>query len=345
MGQRKLDKSEGAPENKKRLDRLTPDDVYIRQVADDYYNQNASLPVSLLSVRRELEYITNAFGNKRIKDITKTDVRELISGLESRGADDSYSVAEACLARGAALWNWIDSQDYGDFKNYFTSMDDLKKKYYKAAAKRKFKKNMSNNHAKEMAEVHFHKFGDGAQRAIILQAYTAVRPSSATSTTPEKTGGRRLAIDWDEFDLDAGTWLIPQRRMKGRMRSHEIIMPKQLLAHVKAWHKEDGFPEAGLVVRTVKGADKISRMIVPTVLAATYRTAGLPYTPHKWRHLISTYIAERGGAEIADLILAHYTTNAYFSATRDDDRAKWLQVWADHLDTLGFDKLVPSLIQ
>jgi integrase len=343
MEQRKLDKIELALTKAKRVDRLAPDDIYVRQKADEYYAQNSSLPSSKLVIRRGLNEIIKAFGHKRIKDVTRDDVVSLILRLQERGSSDCYSVAENCQKQGCAMWSWgLDIGGFGNAINHFAALKRFKKTHSDAAKKTSQKKRMTMKDAKEMAEIHFCKFNEGTRRAILLQAYTAVRPSNATSTTPMKAGGQPLHVDWKEFDLDAGVWSIPQEQMKGRARSHEIILPRQMVAHLKAWHEADGHPESGMVVRCRM---KTYKPIIPTALAESYRNMGLRYTPHKWRHLISTYIAERGGAEIADLILAHYTSNSYFAATRKKDRAKWLQVWADKLDTLGFDKLVPDLLQ
>jgi len=44
--------------------------------------------------------------------------------------------------------------------------------------------------------------------------------------------------------------------------------------------------------------------------------------------------------EMADLILSHYRKNTYIKTTKPEERKEWLQVWADKLDTLGFDNIL-----
>lgn len=340
QAQHKADKAERALSKAKSQDPLADDDVYVEVKANEYYRQHKALPSTKKSVRTALDQIVEAFGYKRVKDVTQQDVVGLLIKLQERGAVGKYSVAENCQKFGRAMWNWgLDRGGFGDVHNYFAVLKSFRKEYSEAAKKGKYVKRMTLDDVREMAEVYLPQFPKGIQRTIILQAYTAVRPANVTSAPPLEAGGRRFPIDWSEFNLDKGEWHISQNRMKGREREHIIRMPPQLIAHLRAWHKEDGYPEAGLVVR---GARRPYKELDSSDLGAAYRTKKLSYTPHKWRHLISNYIAERGGKEIADLILAHYTTDTYIETTREDDREKWLQVWADKLDTLGFDKLLAT---
>lgn len=338
----KKDKSERSLINAVRASKKHDNSIYVEAKANEYYAQHKGLPNTKKIVRAALDDITAVLGHKQINDVTREDVVNLLITLQDRGADGKFAVAENCQKYGRAMWNW--GLDRGGFEciNHFAALKSFRKEYRTAARKGADEKSMTMADVKEMAEVHYRNFPKGIRRTIILQAYTVVRPSSATSISSMNIGEPVLAIDWSEFDVDKGTWHLSKIRMKGREQSHEIDMPSQLVAHVKAWHKADGYPTEGLVVSMSQSP---FGPMTPNNLSAAYLDKKLGYTPHKWRHLISNYIAERGGPEIAELILGHYTTRIYHNANRKADRAKWLQTWADELDTLGFDKLVPSLIQ
>ena len=306
--------------------------------ANEYYQQNTSLPRSKKLARAALDNIVTAFGYKLVNDVTREDVVKLLISLQDRGAEGNYSVAEMCQKYGAAMWTW--GLDQGGFHciNHFAAMKSFKKKYSAAAKKNADKNLMTKDNAREMVKTHYRGFSKGVQRTIILQAYTACRPMSATSADRVVAGGPIFPIDWSEFNIEDGTWHIPAMRMKGRERSHLVDMPQQLIAHIKLWHKQDGCPSKGLVVqasRSPYGA------LTSATLGSAYIKRELGYTPHKWRHFASSFIGELGGGEIAELVLGHYKNNAYHKVTRRVDRAKYLQIWADELDKYGFDKLLP----
>jgi len=332
----KAEKQEKKEAENAKKDRTSSSDIYVKEKAKEYYDYNTSLPSTKKLIRSGLDEIVLAFGDKRIKDVTKQDVINLLTKLEIRGANGKYAVASNVQKQGCAMWNWgLDIGDFDESINYFAVLKSIKKRQ-----RTKIKgRSMTLDDTKEMAEIHYQTFPEGVKRAILLQAYTAVRSGCATSTSPDDVGGKHYPLDWSEFNLETGVWHIPAHRMKGREREHIIDMPQQLLAHLKLWHRQDGFPEAGLVVRSTF---KPYGMMNATNLGAAYRHRKVKYTPHSWRSNISTEIAEMKGAgkEIADLILGHYTGDNYIHTTRRDERKEWLQIWADKLDTLGFDKIL-----
>lgn len=332
----KAEKTEKKLAEKARKDPRRDDDIYVNDKAEEYYRYNPSIPSTKRLIRSALDEIVLAFGEKRVVDVTKQDVINLLLKLESRGKEGKYSIAINVQKYGRAMWNWgLDVGGFEEVTNYFGVLASIRKRQ-KAKGKGRI---MNLEHTREMAEKHFHTFPEGFKRAILLQAYTCVRSGNVTAAEPLKAGGEFYPIDWSDFNLDTGVWHIPAIKMKGRQREHIIDMPKQLIAHVKLWHKEDGYPEKGVVVRAEQ---RPYGMTKTTNLAAAYRHRNLGYTPHDWRHNISSEIADMKGAgkEIADFILAHYTADNYIQTTRRDERKEWLQVWADKLDTLGFDKLL-----
>lgn len=339
----KVEKAERALIKMVRRAPKSDNDIYVTDKANEYYRQHTGMPRTKISVRAGLDEIVKAFGHKRVKDVTREDVANLLLNLESRGAEDSYSVAMNCQKTGRAFWVWgLDIGGFEDALNYFAGLKSFKKKYRDAAKRTREKGRVTMVDVRAMAEEHYYRFSENIQRAIILQVYTAVRPANVTSSDPVKAGGPRFPLCWSEFDLKNGVWSMEAVRMKGREQSHIIDLPRQALIHLRAWHKEDGHPKAGIIVRSKR---RLNGTLTSNDLGKAYREVGLSYTPHKWRHLISSNIAEKHGAELAELVLAHYTSNAYYGVTRRKDRAECLQEWADMLDGYGFDKLLPCLLQ
>jgi integrase len=68
----------------------------------------------------------------------------------------------------------------------------------------------------------------GVRRAHLLAVFTAQRV------------GEIVGAQWDEFDLDAGTWSIPRERMKrkdAQRGPHVVPLPPQLLAQIREWRR------------------------------------------------------------------------------------------------------------
>jgi len=341
QAQYKLKKFARKTVSKARKEPRRDDDVYVTEKADEYYLQNTSLPSSKVGLRRSLSRISNAIGHKRVKDVTKQDIINLLTEIQGMG---KYSMVREVQKTGQAMWNW--GNDVGGFNcdamNYFSQLKTFKAEYRKLSQKNKNNKSMTENHVAEFVDKHIPSFFEGLRRASIMQAYTLVRAASVTYASNIELRGPIYPLDWGEINLKDGIWHLKAIRMKGRERDHIIDLPTQLIEHLLAWRKADGYPVKGLITRSKHEANK---PLSPSTMASGFRMRKIAHTPHKWRHLGGSWIAEKGGKEIADLILSHYTTDAYLEATRREDRKVWLQKWANHLDTLGFDKLREKPLQ
>lgn len=159
--------------------------------------------------------------------------------------------------------------------------------------------------------------------ALKLMALTFVR-------TTELIGAR-----WSEIDVDAKQWRIPADRMKKR-RPHIVPLSRQALA----------------VIAELETFRNLSDMVFPgerdhekpmsnnTILYALYRMGyHSRMTGHGFRGVASTILHELGHRhDLIELQLAHQEQNevsaAYNHATYVPQRAKMMQEWADHLDSL-----------
>ena len=159
--------------------------------------------------------------------------------------------------------------------------------------------------------------------ALRLMALTFVR-------TGELIGAR-----WDEFDVDAALWRIPAERMKMKT-PHIVPLSRQSIALLKELQ-----PLRSLSTLVFPGERDHERpMSNNTILFALYRMGyHSRMTGHGFRGVASTVLHELGHQhELIELQLAHQERNAvsaaYNHATYLPQRAKMMQAWANHLDTL-----------
>lgn len=159
--------------------------------------------------------------------------------------------------------------------------------------------------------------------ALRLMALTFVR-------TGELIGAR-----WDEFDFDAAQWRIPAERMKMKT-PHVVPLSRQAMAVLKDLRSLRNL--SSLVFPGERDHDK--PMSNNTILFALYRMGyHSRMTGHGFRGVASTVLHELGHQhELIELQLAHQERNAvsaaYNHATYLPQRAKMMQAWGNHLDTL-----------
>jgi integrase len=267
-------------------------------------------------VLRRLEAdVFPAFGHKFINAVVAADLRELMLGIESRGARDvakrahettgqifRYAIAHGIASRNPAA--------------------DFKPKDILPEAK---EENFSRVDDKELPDLLLkieNYEGDALTRlAMRLMAYTFVRTSEL------------IEAEWPEFDLDNARWDIPAERMK-MDTPHIVPLSRQSAEVLRALKLLTGrgrfvFPGAN---------DKKKPMSKNTILFALYR---LGYkgrmTGHGFRGLASTILHENDFAEEhVELQLAHQRRNkvaaAYNHAKYLSQRAAMMQWWADYLD-------------
>ena len=168
--------------------------------------------------------------------------------------------------------------------------------------------------------------------AFRLMWLTLCRPSEAVEAR------------WDEFDLDAAVWRIPEERMKKR-KEHAMPLPTQAVEMLRALHGLTGrhvhlFPHRDDRTKPMVGAS------LRTMLNAL--GWGKKYSPHATRTTGSTRLNELGfSSDWIERQLAHAEPNAvrrtYNHAEYLGDRAKMMQQWADMLDTWkkGDDNVTP----
>jgi integrase len=156
--------------------------------------------------------------------------------------------------------------------------------------------------------------------------------------------GELRAAEWAEIDLEAGEWRIPDSRMKGKV-GHFVPLSRQAVALFKELQPLTG--SGKFVFPSERGGH---RPMSSNTLNAALRGLGFSkeqMTTHGFRHAASTLLNESGKwhADAIERQLAHVPRNAvraaYNRAEHLPERKKMMQWWADHLDGLAAEKVVP----
>lgn len=169
--------------------------------------------------------------------------------------------------------------------------------------------------------------------ALTLAALVFLRP------------GQELRVaQWDEFDLDAGTWMVRASRMKRRKEGkengpdHEVPLSRQAIEVLREIQPLTG--NGPYVFRGVRHRDK---PISENTLNAALDALGFDKTmhrPHGFRASARTMLTERLGIarDVIEAQLAHAVPDAlgraYNRTTFIDQRRELMQTWADYLDRL-----------
>jgi integrase len=158
-----------------------------------------------------------------------------------------------------------------------------------------------------------------------LLAYTAVRISNGVSAR------------WEEFDLEAGLWVIPRAKMKmqDREHDHKVVLPEKLVAYLRTYWVANKEPASGWLFPGAQGREHVSREAVEKVLLENgFRDR---HTCHGWRASFST-LAKDGGfeKEVVDLALDHVHDSdvamAYDRGERLTKRRELMRWWGRVLD-------------
>ena len=206
------------------------------------------------------------------------------------------------------------------------------------ALKPRIKMNYARLDAKEMPEllrkIEAYQGSPYTRLAMKLMALTFVR-------TGELIGAR-----WEEFDLVAGEWRIPAKRMKMRT-PHIVPLAPQTIEVLQAIQTASG--HRALLFPGERDHDK--PMSNNTILGALKRMgyAGR-MTGHGFRGLASTVLHEQGYPHHAiELQLAHQERNAvsasYNHATYLAERRAMMNQWANYLDRVRRGTETPLIDQ
>ncbi|MCM1129617.1 MAG: integrase arm-type DNA-binding domain-containing protein [Alistipes senegalensis] len=270
-----------------------------------------------------------------ISTITHKQLIGALRKIESRGA---YEIAKRLKANCARIFSYAIQHGLTD-KNIANDLTDVlkpvRKGHFAAISSEELPellRAIDSNHAR----LYF-----PTRAALILMMLTLLRTSELIETP------------WSEIDLKRGEWIIPWHRMKmGRrtmnpdMRDHHVCLSRQALDLIQELHRFNGsgkwlFPNQ---------RDPSRPMSNGAILMALKRMGYKgKMTGHGFRALGMTTLKEQLGYrhEVVDRQLAHAQKNkidsAYDRAMFLQERKKMMQKWADYLDRLRRENVMPVI--
>lgn len=160
----------------------------------------------------------------------------------------------------------------------------------------------------------------------------AAKAVELTILTACRSGEVRGAV-WEEFDLDAGVWIIPPERMKAK-KEHRIPLSDKAIKLLR--EQKELFP-MGFVFPGMKEGKPLSDMSLTAVLR---RMEYNEITVHGFRSSFRDWAAESTGypSEMVEMALAHTIGNKVEAAYRRGDlfekRRRMMNDWSSFCDTL-----------
>ena len=282
------------------------------------------VPTHAGKILRSLEAnVFPSLGDKPVGEISAVDVLNVLRKVEARGAADMVKrlrqrmadVFMYAIATGAATSNPADGlhkavTPYRSTHRAALRVPDLRDFFIRLDAVR---------------------LGMPVKHAIRLQVLTFVRP-----------GELRCAM-WQEFDLDAGMWIVPAERDRARglvgmkMReAHHVPLSRQVIAVLKelrdfSGHGDLVFPNRNDSARAMSDNTVNSGLRAMGYTSAQVSGAG-------FRTTATGALLELGyRPEVIDRQLSHRERKEVFGAYSHQvqylaERKKMMQAWADYVD-------------
>jgi len=174
------------------------------------------------------------------------------------------------------------------------------------------------------------------RRALLTILVTAQRPEEVTEMVLDEISIGVSNRNRCKQCRRCGWWIIPWQRLKTRGTRQE---DQKIYLSSLALQLIDSGSSGNIVFPGIKDKSLARKALSHYVL--DHKSFGLPkWTPHDLRRTAATGLSRLGCSdEIIDAILNHskrgvigvYNQNKY-----DNEKEKWLQKWADHLQNLIF---------
>jgi len=257
-------------------------------------------------------------GDKNINDVTSKDIINILKIMMERNVKNSTQKVyqqigktfKYAVAHGVADRNPCSDFDISEIVGKSTEI------HYPTITDNKGIKNL-------LLSIHEYTGETSTKNALLLLAYTFVRPSNA-----------RLAL-WEEINLEAKQWVIPAKKMKTK---DEFIVPLtpqliELLQDIRKYSGDSPYLFPSTKSKTTPLSDGA---LLGAIRRMGYTTE--EFTPHGFRAMFSTIAHEKSKFkyDAIETQLAHSVGNsvsqAYNRARYLDERVELMQWWSDYLD-------------
>lgn len=265
-------------------------------------------------------YAYPTIGDKPVGSITKHDIVAVLEPIWGT----KHETARRLRGRMEKVFNHAKSMDYMAGDNPAAFKGNLEALLLKA--KPKPKNQPSLPHAQIgtfMAELR--RRSATAARALEFAILTATR------------SGEVLGATWDEIDLDAKLWTIPEGRMKAE-QEHEVPLSDAAVALLKALPRVEGVPYVFPAERGGKLSDMALSMLVRRINGDdpmfVDRRTKRPVVPHGFRSTFREWAGEATAypREVIEHALAHMLPDkaerAYQRGSLLPKRARLMDDWA-----------------
>lgn len=296
-------------------------DPTLKEFGDRYYAEQVENNLKApQQIRRYLDSeIYPTLGERRLKEINALDVQRLVYRKRDHGRP-------AAAMRIRMVLKQIF--DYA-IELQLVSMNPasmVAPRYIGKPVRRT--RNLSAQEIREYIRV---IYGSGIRRqfklALHILLLTLVRKSML------------LEARWHEIDYDAGEWVTPAARMKGRKgeeREHVVYLSaqvKRLLQELQELATGSEF--------VLPGRNTVKKPFAKNALNKALEGLNFqmePFTIHDLRRTASTQLREHGWNEdVVEKALSHEKSGVagiYNRAEYATERKKMLQWWADHVDSI-----------
>jgi integrase len=296
-------------------------DEMVKDFLKRYVTEKA--PRSYDEYKRNLEKdVIPAWGDLKVKDITRRDVHQLLESIIDRGAKNQ---ANQVFKIVRAMFNWAVPRYDLDFSPCshvkLPSTENKKERFLSESEIRTFFNNLPD------AEL-----SESLKQALRLILITAQRPGEV--------------IGLHSKEIDGSWWTTPAERSKNK-KEHRVYLNPLALEIVNS-RPSEGF----LFPSPRKSKDKIEKPIEVNALAkATRRNQyfGLEhFTPHDLRRTAASHLAAAGYSdEVIAKILNHTrpgVTSIYNRYKYDDEVMAALETWGRKLSAIVLRKKSDNVI-
>lgn len=276
---------------------------------------------------------TDAFpeiGRRPVSELTAAHFVRMAKKIEARGVDE---LARRVLQTCGQVMRWAVVQD--DIPVERNPVADLKPADF---LKHREVQNFARVGAAElpdlMRQINAYRGGVYTRLALRLMAITFVRTSEL------------IEAQWQEFDLDAAEWLIPETRTgrkgrKGKRRPHLVPLSPQALEVLRLLQTARGEDQCHGTARLFPGERDHDKPMSNGAILKALKIMGYQgrQTGHGFRGIASTALNEMGFRDkVIEAQLSHLDNNrtraAYNHAQYLEERREMMNGWADYLDAV-----------
>jgi integrase len=299
-----------------------------RQVAEEYFKAKSG-PWSLKTRRGFLQRMKHAYATLGGQSVASIDVPMVVSCLEREELwTKKTETARKVMQYIARILDYATVSGYRTGDNPATWQGRLEHRLPAPSALTK---------TQHLPALDYKEMG---AFMIELRAVKGI-PARALEFAVLTAGRAREVYEarWDEIDMDAALWTVPEQRQKSR-RTHEVPLSRQAVALLKGLPREAEFVFIG---------SKVGRPISNSAMLETLKALRPTVSCHGFRSSFRTWSAERSNfdRDVIEESLAHRvgssTERAYRRTTLLELRAKLMQAWADYCDgaTAAEEQVLP----